>query len=675
MSISTSISETIIRKAIDKTPRKFICNFCSVDESMLDDDFVSTTRKKILKRQLLPRPLQNLANTPFTDLPPWLFQSQASTKYRQVRTVNGYSFDVAKSAMQKYARRGMPLECMYAMAEMNFFKWIDGGKGSFTNFYNRMRIILLEDVGIASPHAIPIANTLLITLKKTQDPFPMELPQLAWLLSNSLHYRMYSMIRAYYYKFRPAPMKSSLKFPTGLDEKEFGQDVNALVACLEKNDRACYWWMSLIVDSNKKLQQKRYNSTRSGFLGFAVLDWFLKKKTDVPKLVWDNFKICLSWYKDLKVKESSICPFHPMFMYIMRDQLVFDEPTYILPNSRKPTKYWSLNLQNKVINFIPPVYDMHTREGRNIGKDTINFASEGSLVGFENMTLDIPEARSEYVRAKIHAGTPQKESEMFVLKARAQLTCSQSRPDVYFASLGGKNVVVKGPYLDYGSANKSFQVSRLLSLFPKVNTVPTDMVLLLPDMFDNVPVGCRRQVRTDKLYYYLIFDDLYNLSDYPVKVKSSKLWINEKVVDFDTLFQNQNYGFAVPSEMSEKGRISLLYQLAIRYVFELGDFASRNFTRVGDTVWNLDTEGIFVGKSLRWKKPEREILVKTYLNNRHEIDRVLKSWREPVWEMNPSLYNRWTMVKEIMICSSDHINSAKTNLEYLINNYNLWLLS
>ena len=186
------------------------------------------------------------------------------------------------------------------------------------------------------------------------------------------------------------------------------------------------------------------------------------------------------------------------------------------------------------------------------------------------------------------------EKTLFDLKVRAQLTCSMSRPDIYFAKMKGKNVVVKGPYSTYQQANKTFQVSKLLSLFENVNTVETDIVLAKPNMFDDVPVGCRRQVNPNKPYYFLVFNDLYDIDDYPVIHKSSKLWDNEPVIDFAELFKTKNIGFATPSEMTQEACISLLYQLAIRYTFELGDFAARNFTRVGDRVWNLDTEGMMV---------------------------------------------------------------------------------
>lgn len=663
-----SISHQIVYVNIDQRLEYFIRNFCTLSDEKLPQSFVQKIRKILLRDLNKSESLMSLSSTPFTELPAWLFENKSSTKYRSVHTINGYPIDVAKSAMQKYTRRGFPEECMYAMVEMNFFKWLEGGKASFTNFKNRMKVILLEDVGIASPVAIPMANKLIKAIETSKTPFPNELVSLAWLMSNSLHYRMYSMQRAYYHNNKPEPKKPQVFFPT--PEARYKTAVESLVYCLENKDPSAYWWMSILAGSEDLLHGKKYyNRSKVPYLGFAVLEWFFKQQGNIHPLIWENFHICLDWYKNLNIKENMICLFHPMYLYILEDKLDFGASTY--QKNGSIINYYP-NLLNERLTFIDPVYDMHTGVGRRMGKDSVNFASEGSLVGFEDMSIDFPASRRIYVSNKVKDGNVRSEKSLFTLKVRAQLTCSQSRPDVYFAKMRGKNVVVKGPYYNYEQANKSFQVSRLLSLFEEVNTIGTDIVLAKPDMFESVPVGCRRDMVKNRAYYFLVFDDIYDLDEYPIKNKSSKLWKNEPVVDFDKLFRDIKGGFATPSAMSEKTCVSLLYQLAIRYTFELGDFAARNFTWFEDKVWNLDTEGMFVGKSLRWKKSEREILIKTLNKNKEEITNVLQNWLKPDGK-NVSLYDRWYMVKRVMKLSSQQIKQAKENLQMLIDGYEQWL--
>lgn len=650
---------------------RLIMNMCS--SLLLDKDsekFIESLRKILVDNIRISPRLWSLAILPFTEMPEWLFNDQISTKYRQIRTVNGYEMDVAKSAMQKYARRGLPESCVYAMVEMNFFHWVEDGKSSFTNFYNRIRVTLLEDIGIASPMAIPIADKLLSKLKTSESNFPKVLPQLAWLMSNSLHHRTYSMVKAYTFANPPDPESSKMERFDLKNDENLRIYVDSLIGCLERKSMDAFYWMSTIFNGDK-LKSSRYNRSQPGFLVLAILEWFFSKN-DVNKVIIDNLKVCTDWLKTLKIKEAEICVFHPMAMYIMSSDLDFTQKTYLLDVDNYH-KYWDRNLLNIRINIDSYAQDMHTRIGRKQGKDSADFAVEGSLVAFEDMKIEDEENRYLYANNKIQNGNVPDETELFTLKARAQLTCGHSKTDVYYAKEGEENVVVKGPYLDYYSANISFQLSRLLSLFEEVNSTETNMKIAVPNMFTDVPLGCRQRIENNTPYYFLVFKDLYNIEDYPTKKKSSKLWTDEDVVDYDELFKDRDIGFGVPSEMSEEAKISYLYQLAIRYTFEIGDFASRNFIRVGDKVWNLDTEAVFIGKKNQLSKKERTILLETYKNNKEKITKVLTSWLNDVSRENPSLYSRWFMVQRVMNVEVDQIEQARNNLRYLINNYEEWM--
>ena len=210
------------------------------------------------------------------------------------------------------------------------------------------------------------------------------------------------MQRAYYYINKPTPNIPSQRFP--LVDTEFTKTVDSLVWCLENKDPAGYWWMSILAQTEGLLKKKYYNRSKIPYLGFAVLEWFFKKKGEsIHKLIWKNFNICLEWYKKLTIKENAICLFHPMYLYILEDKLDFEQHTYIKEGSIY--NYYP-NLLNEKLVFIEPVYDMHTAKGRSMGKDAVNFASEGSLVGFEDMSIDFPNSRNEYVNAKINAGVP-----------------------------------------------------------------------------------------------------------------------------------------------------------------------------------------------------------------------------------------------------------------------------
>jgi hypothetical protein len=636
------------------------------------ETFIEKLRKIIINDLEISQKLRSFSQLKFTELPQFLFINQVSTKYRQVRTVNGYDMDIVKSAMQKYARRGLPEYCLYAMIEMNFFHFIDGGKSSFTNFYNRIRVILLEDVGIASPLAIPIADKLLSKLKTTESNFTEVLPQLAWLLSNSLHHRTFSMVRAYYYKYPPQPEQSKMKRFDLKNDEDLRISVDSLIGCLERKSMDSYYWMTTIYNGDK-LKSSRYNRSQPGFLVLAILEWYFNQ-IKVNQVIIENLKVCREWLKTLKIKEAEICVFHPMALYIMSDNLDFSQNTYLLERDSY-LEYWNKNLLNIKMDFHSYVHDMHTKSGRTQGKDSVDFAIEGSLVAFEDMKIEDIEARYLYSNNKIQNGTVPDETDLFTMKARAQLTCGDSKTDVYYAKERQDNVVVKGPYLDYYSANKSYQISRLLSLFEEINSLEINIRIAVPNLFSNVPLGIRKKIDKDTPYYFLVFKDLYDLEEYPTMIKSSKVWKEEEVVDYQKLFENTHIGFGVASEMTEEAQISYLYQLAIRYTFEIGDFCNRNFIRVGNKVWNLDTEGMFIGNKNKMKQVERNILLATYRKNKEKITQVLTSWLNPVSSKNPSFYNRWFMVKRVMNLNNKQLEQTRNNLLYLINNYEEWIQS
>lgn len=73
-----------------------------------------------------------------------------SLKYRYVTTVSGIDFDTAKSALQKYIRRGNIDKAVHIGKELDLFRFFEGGQSSWTNFYNRLRVIVLEDIGLGA---------------------------------------------------------------------------------------------------------------------------------------------------------------------------------------------------------------------------------------------------------------------------------------------------------------------------------------------------------------------------------------------------------------------------------------------------------------------------------------------------------------------------------------------
>jgi glutamate dehydrogenase/leucine dehydrogenase len=101
--------------------------------------------------------------------------------------------------------------------------------------------------------------------------------------------------------------------------------------------------------------------------------------------------------------------------------------------------------------------------------------------------------------------------------------------------------------------------------------------------------------------------------------------------------------------MTVEVRQSFVYQVAIRWCLEIGDFAARNFLRVGNKVYNLDTEGLFVGQKFNIKKAHRQLIFQS-------ID--LKNYKKTLenWLKNTN----WDLIETVI--SEKQIQRIKKNI-------------
>lgn len=77
-----------------------------------------------------------------------------STTRRIEKSRSGFPKDVLLSALQKACRRGELAQSFYIAIELESFSDVVGGKAIVTNFMNRLRVILVEEVSLAYPMAV-----------------------------------------------------------------------------------------------------------------------------------------------------------------------------------------------------------------------------------------------------------------------------------------------------------------------------------------------------------------------------------------------------------------------------------------------------------------------------------------------------------------------------------------
>jgi len=582
-------------------------------------------------------------------LVPNLDNTKMSVVFRSVKSLHGYSFDVMKSAIQKYIRRGDVEKACLIAAEMDLFRFVNGSSSIVTNFYNRLRIIFYEDIGLANPGLLPILDNLLNKWLGTKA-ITSYLIKAVSLMASSQHSRYFSHIRAV---TKNPPFKEnkipSYGYPSlGADEGDLRETVDNLVWCLEnKNEYA--WYFANNILSLEKLKQKRGNSTRPGILIFYILQKFMKSS--------EMLAISENWYKTMKMKEQFLCCIFPMYIYILG----------------VPEEFEMLNIQTNLTTYVQMietptviddyVFDMHTSLGRKMGRNEADFGVEGSLVAYEKVFNE--KIADFYTQGKITVGRTSSESQELSLKARAQLVCSAVRPDTYFAKNRiGQNVVVKGPFINQKDAMTVFDMQTIMRLFPYVNATSITVKYLKPDLFREGPgetgLGCRLKTDPQKGYYFVVMDDLFNLEEYPTKIKSSAKWKETEVVDFEKLFaEHKELGFGAASEMDEDAKVSFVIQLMFRWAFKLGDFATRNFVRVGNKVYNLDVGSVNVGNAIRYSNAEKDILKMTIAKHGKYLRYVLKEWLNNDYA--------WRIVENRLHFSKQ----AKNGMEQLLSNLNI----
>lgn len=604
----------------------------------------------------------------FIDDIPWIiFDSKHSAVYRNVISPGKYKFDDLKSALQKYIRRGETEKAIFVANEMFMFKHIKGGKGFYTNFLNRLKVIALEDVGIANPGIIVQIGNIMNSLGSDDISDLSKIHVIVTTLATSTHYRYYShlgnrMKTDMEMKLEKDPACERLinKFINPNENRMWDEPIEQLILCMKAKDVRVYYWILSFFKIPVNLNVRVYKSNKPRYLAMSIIANFVYND---PYLFTLN-EMCLNWLKSLSVFEAYLCIVHIAMTYIHRDLVDIKYETDV-ENTIPAIKRFQRNLYTRLI-LDDYVYDKHTRAGRGFGKTTADFAVEGSLVAYENKELkdQIDDGMHlEYIQARI-TNKPSSEKNIFKLKARAQLTCGNSKTDVYYASIksNDRNVVVKGPFGSFDVVNKFYQIMSILKWFPKVNVPHVNIKLLTLDMFEDVPLGIRKKLAEKGVGYFLVFNDVFELDKYPTVKKSSKLWPPTKVVDYDTIFAKRQIGFATPATMSEKCKISLIHQLSIRYIFEMGDFASRNFCYKDDLVYNLDVD-MFVSNDVRWKKEDRQMIADTFEANSKEIIKIWKFWVTIIDD------------RFEQILATGKIDVVKKNLKYMISHFKDWILS
>lgn len=282
---------------------------------------------------------------------------ELSNLFKLVTKSGHPSLDAVKSAIQKYARRGMPTEMLQAVSEMDAFKAYDdsnnvttqrAAKAIRTNMINRLKVILFEDVSFSQVGAF---TTVAEKIKEWEDDGRSDMNTLAEIVSIIAHakkLRLPSYLRASYGKGEYCELDEK-DFLDGIDNKEID----------------CMKWIYHNDKEALKMLNDRQFPGKEHILPMITAEWKRLKPTKSKAGSNERFIfIVVPW------------------LWIMYDEDLNEQDGVDVTSFNK--KDVTAAYDKNDVKFEDYVYDNHTKEGKKRGKTVEEFRAEGAIVGNED---------------------------------------------------------------------------------------------------------------------------------------------------------------------------------------------------------------------------------------------------------------------------------------------------
>jgi copper chaperone CopZ len=601
-----------------------------------------------------------------------VFEEKTNTTFRQEKTYNGYDTGELKSWLQKAIRRSRPDQAAWAAVELYTLP----KQSVVTNLFNRLRIIAMEDIGVANPNAVKCVEEILSGLEtvKGKPKLPvkaegvLKIASLAAYLAQSKHLRLCSDYKAVFMTPEIRPQLSNL-FPDiykdhtaaisfinkNKDPKILGKK---MVEMLEKKNDCAFYLMASILD----LETLPFKTMRSQNPAYYILDLIGKLAEKLEVEFSPEIEILAKWLKGGIINSKidyNLPLYYAMLMILKRDEMV--DPGFDCAKEVVEVK----NFLPKVKAMKVPEYalDKHTMAGLRAGKTAVDFANEGALVENEDESLLNPEFRELYLRSKtlkpgdnsniagktktLKAAAVGKtkvvektkvaeiplESEIIDFDIRVQATVADSRCDTYFGveRSTGRRIFVKGPYKNRESAMvpvTAYEIKKVLD--PKLPSIKLEMRMMKPDLFPDLPWGFRRHSDREEGHWFLISDNILTVDPIPRRMHNTKVWGDVEVVNWSKIKEP-----SVPAPLKLKGAAldNYVINMIFRYALGIPDQADRNFMLMNDnTIYSVDEEGI--GSDTNFKNALKEKkceVIRKYIKSEagwKKLSLRLKGWLE-----------------------------------------------
>jgi hypothetical protein len=595
------------------------------------------------------------------------FEENTETTFRQEKSYNGYGTSDLKSWLQKSIRRGKVDDAIWAAVELYTLP----KQSIVTNLFNRLRIISMEDIGVANPEAVAYTAKILQSLEndKQKPQLPVnengvkKIARLAAYLAQSKHLRLASDYKAV---FMTPYIRDELKvlfsdiYTKKHDEAYSFESKDAkvlgkkMVTSLKKGQDVAFYYMAKILN----LKTLPFKTNRSNKPAYYILDLIGKLTKELNVEFNPHVDILVKWLKGgiINSKVDYNLPlYYAMTIILKRDDLKEDE---VLPLKKLNIKNFKVIKKGNLPKIPEYALDKHTLTGVRAKKTSLDFAQEGAFVENEDEDLLNERYREVYLKSKTikpettkpkkeKAKMAKKETKVKVVKPkkgkinvplesdvidfdiRVQATVADSRACTYFGTekSTGRKIFVKGPYKDEDASNvsiKAYEIKNILD--PKLPSIAIKKIKLKPDLFPDVPWGFRRHTDRNKGYWFIIADNIIPADHIPRKVHHTKVWGDVEVVDWAKIKYPKT-----PKVLELKGDALENYVIAMLFRYALGipDEADRNFMLLKNgTIYSVDEEGLNsntnFANALKLKKCD---LIKKFIKgNRKKVDGKICEW-------------------------------------------------
>ncbi len=319
--------------------------------------------------------------------------SNVVTKYR-LENINGISFSVFKSAIQKFLRREEYKKGLGTLRIMSNFKdgTTDGDK-LLSNIINRCVVMMSEEISINNP-------TLPILMKSLYERF----------LTSRNYNLIYVMYKALC-KSTKCRLLSDLKSTFNLrpyylkDEKAL-QEIHKKIISDEDAPLCRLYELDLTVEETlKKITENLQNQS---YDTFVYVSYYLLKDYTAGRGGQKLWKVVIDssnedtvdvvnalkfFYTKMTHKEKMLYLYQAILTVIYQDELDFT-PLEIDKVSLSNEFEYPLDEENKFPDY---VYDIHTG---NRTKGVVDFALEGALIEKEDTTFKNEKWRQNYIKFK-----------------------------------------------------------------------------------------------------------------------------------------------------------------------------------------------------------------------------------------------------------------------------------